>query len=41
MWIIFMYRIMIVEDDKTIVEVLKRQLEQWNYQVISVKILIR
>lgn len=32
-----MYRIMIVEDDKTIVEVLKRQLEQWNYQVTSVK----
>lgn len=32
-----MYRILIIEDDATIVEVLKRQLEKWSYVVEYVK----
>lgn len=31
------YRIMLVEDDEAIVEVLKRQLTRWDYQVTAVK----
>ncbi len=32
-----MYRILLVEDDATIVEVLKRQLEKWSYTVRAVR----
>jgi two-component system response regulator protein BraR/BceR len=32
-----MYRILLVEDDATIVEVLKRQLEKWSYTVKAVR----
>ena len=31
-----MYHILIVEDDNTITNVLKRTLEKWNYQVAAV-----
>ena len=32
-----MYRIMVIEDDETIVQIVKRHLESWGYEVCQVE----